>query len=53
MKKAMQRIIKIGSDGMADTRSFVKISTDIQAILRVCLRNLKGCKFGIAVKRVL
>jgi hypothetical protein len=29
------------------TPSFIKIDTDVQAILRFCLRNLRGCNVVI------
>jgi hypothetical protein len=28
-------------------QSFVKVGTGVQAILRFCLRNLRGCDVGI------
>jgi hypothetical protein len=30
---------------------FMKIGTGVQAILRFCLRNLKGCNVGITDRR--
>jgi hypothetical protein len=37
----------MGSDGMIYIQRFMKIGTDVQAILGFCLSNLKGCKVGI------
>jgi hypothetical protein len=31
--------------------SFMKIGTGVQAILRFCLRNLRGCDVGITDRR--
>jgi hypothetical protein len=28
--------------------SFMKIDTDVKAILRLCFRNVRGCNVGIA-----
>jgi hypothetical protein len=39
--------IQMTSDGMTYIPSFVKIYTGIKAVLRFCLRNLRGCNIGI------
>jgi hypothetical protein len=39
--------IEMASYSMTYLPSFIKIGSGIQAILRVCLRNLKGCNVGI------
>jgi hypothetical protein len=39
--------IEVTSDGMTFIPFFMKISKGVQEILRFCLRNLRGCKFGI------
>jgi hypothetical protein len=33
--------------GMIRIPSFMKFHTDVQAIIRFCLRNLRGCNVGI------
>jgi hypothetical protein len=38
--------IEMASCGMIYIPSFVKIGTSIQAILRFCLRDLRGCNVG-------
>jgi hypothetical protein len=38
----MKYIVKIASGGMKYIPSFMKIGTGVQAILRFCLRNLRG-----------
>jgi hypothetical protein len=43
----MKCAIEMGSGSMIHILSFVKIDTGIQAILRFCLRNLRGCNVGI------
>jgi hypothetical protein len=43
----MKYAIEIASCGMIYLISFTKIGTGIQAILRFCLRNLRGCNVGI------
>jgi hypothetical protein len=47
----MMYSIEIDSFGMIYLASFVKIGTGIQAILRFCLRNLKGSNVGITDRR--
>jgi hypothetical protein len=37
----------MGSGGMIYVPSFMKIGTGVQAILRFCLRNLRGHNIGI------
>jgi hypothetical protein len=39
--------VEMASCGMIYLPSFVKISTGVQAILRFCLRNLRGSNVGI------
>jgi hypothetical protein len=43
----MRYTVQMASDGMIYIPSFMKISRGIQAILRVCPRNLNACNFGI------
>jgi hypothetical protein len=43
----MMYAIQMASCGMIYLRSFVKIGTGVQSILRFCLRNLTGCNIGI------
>jgi hypothetical protein len=42
----MMYTAEMGSDGMTYV-SFMKICTSVQAILRFCISNLKGCNAGI------
>jgi hypothetical protein len=37
----------MGSGGMINIPSFMKIGMGVQAILRFCLSNLRGCNVGI------
>jgi hypothetical protein len=37
----------MASCGMIYIPSFVKTDVSVQAILRVCPRNMRGCKVGI------
>jgi hypothetical protein len=39
--------VKMASCGMVNSPSFLKIGTDVEAILRFCLCSLKGCNYGI------
>jgi hypothetical protein len=39
-------VVEMASGGMIYIPSFMKISTDAQAILRFCLKNLRGCSVG-------
>jgi hypothetical protein len=39
------------SYGMIYIPSFLKVGTDVQAILRFCLRKLRGCNVGISDER--
>jgi hypothetical protein len=43
----MEYAVKMGSCGMMYIPIFIKIGTGIQAILKFCLRNLRGCNDGI------
>jgi hypothetical protein len=43
----MKCAVEIGSGGMINTRTFMKIGTGIQAILKLFIRNLRGCNAGI------
>jgi hypothetical protein len=38
----------MASCGMIYAPSFLKIGRGVQAILRFCLRNLRGCDVGIS-----
>jgi hypothetical protein len=38
---------EVASSGMIYLPSFMKTGTGIQAILRLCFGNLRGCKVGI------
>jgi hypothetical protein len=40
--------IEMGSGGMIYLPSFMKTGTEVQAILRICLTNLKGCNLGVS-----
>jgi hypothetical protein len=40
--------VEMASCGMIYVASIMKIGTEVQAILRFCLRNLKSCNVGIA-----
>jgi uncharacterized protein YraI len=37
---------EIASRGMTHIPNFVKIGTGVQAILRFCLSNMRGCNVG-------
>jgi uncharacterized protein YraI len=37
----------MGSGGIIYIPSFMKIGTGVQALLRFCLRNFRGCNVGI------
>jgi hypothetical protein len=39
--------VEMASYGMIYLPSFMNIGTGVQAILRFCLRNVKGCNVGI------
>jgi hypothetical protein len=43
----MKCAVEMGSGGMIYLPSFMKIGKGVQAILRFCLSNLKGCNVGI------
>jgi uncharacterized protein YraI len=43
--------VEMASCGMIYLPSFMKIATGVQAVLRFCLRNVKGCNLGITVGR--
>jgi uncharacterized protein YraI len=43
----MNYAVEMGSGGMIYFPSFTKTGTGVQAILRFCLRNLRGCNVGI------
>jgi hypothetical protein len=47
IKRIYKYTVEMASCGMIYIRSFVKTGTGIQAILRFCLRNLRGCNVGI------
>jgi hypothetical protein len=39
--------VEMATFGMIYIRGFVKIGTGVQAILRFCLRNLRGCNVSV------
>jgi hypothetical protein len=43
----MKYAVEMGSGGMIYTPTFMKTGTGVQAILRFCLSNLRGCTVGI------
>jgi hypothetical protein len=43
----MKCTVETRSGGKIYGPSFMKIGTDVQAMLRFCLRNLRGCNIGI------
>jgi hypothetical protein len=43
----MKYSVEMASHGMISIPSFMKIGAGIQAVLRFCLRNLRGCNVGI------
>jgi hypothetical protein len=43
----MMYAVEMASCGMIYITGFMKIGTGVQAILRFCLSNLKGCNVGI------
>jgi hypothetical protein len=47
----MEYVVEMASCGMIYIPSFMKISTDAQAILRFCLKNLRCCSVGFAYGR--
>jgi hypothetical protein len=49
----MKNAVEMASCGMINLISFMEIGTGIQAILRFCLRNLRGCDVGITNGKVL
>jgi hypothetical protein len=42
----MKYAVEMASCGTIYLTSFMKTGTGVQAILRVCLRNLRGCNVG-------
>jgi hypothetical protein len=38
---------EMGSGGMICVPSLINIDTGVQAILRLCFRNFRGCNIGI------
>jgi hypothetical protein len=42
----MKCIVQMGSGDVIGIPSFMKISTDVEGILRFCLSHLKGCNVG-------
>jgi hypothetical protein len=44
----MKYAVEVASCGLIYIPSFMKIGADIQARLRFCLRNLRGCNVGIS-----
>jgi hypothetical protein len=49
----MKYPVQMVSCGMIYIPSFIKVGTSVQAILRFCLRNLRGCNVGITDGRYL
>jgi hypothetical protein len=47
----MMHAVDMVSYGKMYIPSLIKIGTGIRAILRLCLRNLRGCNVGITVGR--
>jgi hypothetical protein len=47
MRGFMKYAIEMASGGIYYILSFMKFHTDIQAIIRFCLSNFKGCNVGI------
>jgi hypothetical protein len=47
----MEYAIEMASRCMTNLISFTKIYTGVQAILRFCLRHLRGCNAGITDRR--
>jgi hypothetical protein len=43
----MMYAIEMGSDGMIYVPYFMKTRTGVQAVLKFCLRNLRGCNVVI------
>jgi hypothetical protein len=43
----MNYAVGLASCGMVHVQSFMKTGTGIQAMMRFCLRNLRGCNVGI------
>jgi hypothetical protein len=43
----MKDAVEIASRGRIYLPTFMKIGTGVQAILRLCLNNFKGCNVGI------
>jgi hypothetical protein len=43
----MKYTVEMASCDMLHLPSFIKIGTHVQEILRMFLRNLRGCKVGI------
>jgi hypothetical protein len=39
--------VEMASRGMINMPSFIKNGIGVQVILRLCLRNLRGCNVGI------
>jgi hypothetical protein len=44
----MMYAVEMASCDMINLLSFIEIATGVQAILRFCLRNMKGCNVGNA-----
>jgi hypothetical protein len=43
--------VEMASCGMINIPSFMKTGTGVQAILRFCLRNLRGCNVRVTDER--
>jgi hypothetical protein len=47
----MKYAIEMASCGMIHIPSLMKIGAGVQAIIRVCLSNFRGCNFRITDRR--
>jgi uncharacterized protein YraI len=43
----MKYAVEMGSGGMMYIPSFMMIGTGVRAIVKLCLRNMRGCNSGI------
>jgi uncharacterized protein YraI len=44
----MKYVVEMGSSGTIYIPNFMRIGTGVQAILRFCLSNFRGCNVGIS-----
>jgi uncharacterized protein YraI len=47
----MKNAIEMASGGMIYIPNFMKIGTGVQATLRFCLKNLRGCNVDVTAGR--